>query len=86
MYTLSYFPVSESKVVLTSNRDEEISRDTTPFNYPKSGYNIVYPKDILAGETCIASADNGRIVCLLKSAFEKHIRKINYAKVERKLF
>ena len=67
---------------LTSNRDEHISR---PKSYePKeeliNNCKVIFPKDPKAGGSWIAANENGVGAVLLNGAFERHIRKSNYAR------
>jgi hypothetical protein len=64
---------------LTSNRDEQYERETLyPKIYQENNLNIVYPKDVLAGGTWIATSDTKVSVCLLNGAFKKHKRQLPY--------
>lgn len=80
MCTVTYIPTPEG-FYFTSSRDEQASRETMPpQKHAIDGNDIVFPKDELAGGTWIASSLEGRTVCLLNGAYERHIRKNKYAK------
>ena len=73
MCTVTYIPQSNNNFILTSNRDEAAHR--SPQSLTKivlHGVELVFPKDAGAGGTWVAAANDGRVVCLLNGAFEKH--------------
>ena len=71
---------------LTSNRDEQYDRDTLfPKSYMESNSCLVYPKDVLAGGTWIATSDKAVSVCLLNGGFVKHKRQLPYSKSRGKV-
>lgn len=73
MCTVTYIPQHGHRFILTSNRDEAPHR--SPQNITRTnlhGLQLLFPKDAGAGGTWIAAADDGRVVCLLNGAFEKH--------------
>lgn len=76
MCTVTYLPLSESDFILTSNRDEKTYRESAVFPYKKDG--LVFPKDGRAGGSWIVSSQQGKSVCLLNGAFEKHDAKPPY--------
>lgn len=79
MCTVTYIPTSTG-FYFTSSRDEKASRDTLiPAIYEREGKELVYPRDLLAGGTWIASSLEGKTACLLNGAFANHIKKDNYA-------
>jgi uncharacterized protein with NRDE domain len=79
MCTVTYIPKQGLSFILTSNRDEAISRETLPPDfYKENGVEMLYPKDKLAGGTWIGLSDKNRLVCLLNGAFTNHIRKSKY--------
>lgn len=79
MCTVTYIPNSNSGFCLTFNRDERSSRETVvPQYYTHTDLQLIYPKDLQAGGTWIAVAENGKTACLLNGAFEKHERKSFY--------
>jgi uncharacterized protein with NRDE domain len=82
MCTVTYLPRGSNNFVLTSNRDENPQRLTTlePQEYTIGGVQVVFPKDLQAEGTWIASGGNQFTCCLLNGAFEKHARKENYSK------
>jgi hypothetical protein len=73
MCTLTYIPHSGGTII-TSNRDEHISRGNSIFPISKSLNNkhIYFPQDPKAGGSWIAADDFGNIVVLLNGAFKKH--------------
>src|SRR6476661_1017772 len=82
MCTVSFVPISESHFILTSNRDEGISRGlaSAPEIIEKEKYRILCPVDPLASGTWIAASDYGDLICLLNSAFKKHKQQPPYRK------
>jgi hypothetical protein len=81
MCTVSFIPVKE-KIFITSNRDEKSWR--LPAQLPKeqcgSHCKMIFPKDGDAGGSWITLCSNGNAGVLLNGAFEKHGRKLFYAK------
>jgi len=79
--TLVPHPDSMNGFILTSNRDEAVSRETLP---PKKtvykGKKLFFPKDEQAGGTWIGVSENSRCVCLLNGAEKPHTRKPEYRK------
>ena len=80
MCTVTFIPV-EDKFIITSNRDEHISR---PYSCePKetfiNGCKLIFPKDPKAGGTWFAINENGFVGVLLNGAFQKHKTTNNYA-------
>jgi hypothetical protein len=73
MCTLTYIP-ADKKVILTSNRDENLSRPLAyePREEVISNCRVVYPKDPRAGGTWFAINEYGVVVVLLNGAFVKH--------------
>jgi len=74
MCTVSFIPVKKG-VILTSNRDEHVSRGIAlyPEFYQHNGKRLACPKDSKAGGTWFISNEKGDIGVLLNGAFEKHI-------------
>lgn len=81
MCTVTYVPTKD-KVLITSNRDEHISRRAVlvPSEELSKGKKIVYPKDSAAGGTWFAMNERGMTVVLLNGAFANHDRKAAYRK------
>lgn len=81
MCTVTFVPTNKG-IILTSNRDEHISRGKAiaPIKISSNGFDIMYPKDPDAGGTWIATKNNGDTIVLLNGAFKKHIPKPPYAK------
>ncbi len=83
MCTISLVPSPDSPngFILTSNRDEAVSRKTIPPKYSKfQSVKAYYPKDEQAGGTWIGVSESNRCVCLMNGAEEPHVRKANYRK------
>ena len=81
MCTVTFLPTLNNNFILTSNRDEQRSRETDlPMKYFEDGVEMLFPKDKMAGGTWIGISDKKRLVCVLNGAFVKHKRKENYAK------
>ncbi len=73
MCTVTYVPQINNNFILTSNRDEAAHR--SPQNLSKTeldGVELIFPRDEMAGGTWVATSNDGRVVCLLNGAFEKH--------------
>ena len=81
MCTVS-FVSSNNKFIITSNRDEKMSRPSAiePKNYLVNNKNVLFPKDPKAGGTWYAVSDEGTILVLLNGADEKHHLKTSYRK------
>jgi hypothetical protein len=82
MCTVTYLPYNNREFILTSNRDELISR---PAALPVKGYKtnkemVYYPKDAKAFGTWIACSENGFVLCLLNGANKPHIPMNAYRK------
>lgn len=79
--TLVSRPDSPNGFILTSNRDEAVSRHTIPPEYSLyRNRKLYFPKDAQAGGTWIGVSDRNRCVCLMNGAFEPHERKSDYRK------
>lgn len=78
MCTVSYLP-GQSGFILTSSRDEKITRPIARFSDPViiNGQQVTFPQDPLGQGTWIASS-NTRTVCLLNGAFKAHQPKPPY--------
>ncbi len=74
MCTVSFVPVKD-KFIITSNRDEKVSRKTAtrPQLSVYNGQKIIFPKDGDAGGTWIAMKENGDAAVLLNGAFICHV-------------
>jgi uncharacterized protein with NRDE domain len=74
MCTVSFLPKKGNSFILTSNRDEDMLRQTAlPFQkYSLNNKSLYYPKDPKAGGTWIATEPNSFTVCLLNGAFKAH--------------
>lgn len=72
MCTVTYV-CSNNKIIITSNRDEQVLRPATPpKNYLVNNKNIVFPKDPKAGGTWYAIDEDANVIVLLNGASEKH--------------
>ncbi|MFT4575808.1 MAG: hypothetical protein ACI9SI_000720 [Polaribacter sp.] len=79
MCTVTYLPLGNNDFILTSNRDEQPSRETIPpQEYVEDGVVLTYPKDVLAGGTWIGLSSKNRLVCLLNGGFESYERESSY--------
>lgn len=79
MCTVTYIPQSGNDFILTSNRDENSAR--SPQNLTRGRVQtveLIFPRDTAAGGTWIAASNDGRVVCLLNGAFEKHSHRPPY--------
>lgn len=72
MCTVS-FVCANGKIIITSNRDEQIVRPSSPpKNYRINNKKIIFPKDPKAGGTWFAVDDDATVLVLLNGAAEKH--------------
>jgi len=73
MCTVSFIS-DNGKTIITSNRDENIQRETAaaPAFEVLNDKKIIFPKDNKAGGTWFAASDNGMVTVLLNGAFVKH--------------
>lgn len=79
MCTLTFFPLSKNDFILTSNRDEQPSRETIPpKEYNHEGITLIYPKDKRAGGTWIGANKEGRVASLMNGGKIPHKRKEKY--------
>lgn len=77
MCLVTYIP-TETGYILSSNRDEHISRaDTKIITEKLGGYEVTYPKDIKGGSWIFSSLDSKNVV-LLNGAFRSHKRELPY--------
>jgi len=81
MCTVSFIPMKKG-VILTSNRDEHISRGIAlyPEFYLQNNKKLVYPRDHKAGGTWFISNEHGDTGILLNGANEKHVPQPVYRK------
>ncbi len=79
MCTVTYLPLGNNDFILTSNRDEQPTRETIePKEYIEDGVSLRYPKDVIAGGTWIGLSSKNRLVCLLNGGFESYQRETSY--------
>lgn len=79
--TLVSRPDSPNGFILTSNRDEAVSRRAIPPEYSVyKSRKLYFPRDAQAGGTWIGVSDWHRCICLMNGAFEPHERKRAYRK------
>lgn len=77
--TLIPHPGSLEGFVLTSNRDEAVSRISLPPQMQVYKSNKLYfPKDKKAGGTWVGVSENLRCICLMNGAEEPHVREGDY--------
>ena len=81
MCTVSFIS-SQDSIIITSNRDEHVSRPKAiaPQNYSINNITITYPKDPKGSGTWFAYNEFGTVVVLLNGADEKHTPKEAYKK------
>lgn len=79
MCTVTFLP-TQSGVILTSSRDEHISRGPAiaPQIMPNNGKPLIYPTDRKAGGSWFVINSDGKAAVLLNGAFEKHPVKESY--------
>lgn len=82
MCTVTYLPLQDHGFILTSNRDESITRKTSlpPAKYNINGTTVFFPKDEEASGTWIATSPNNYTLCLLNGAFDRHDHNPPYKK------
>lgn len=79
MCTITFYPLSTTEFVLTSNRDESPNRATLPPEvYVHDDLELLYPKDKLAGGTWIGASTQKRMLSLMNGGFVPHKRKESY--------
>jgi uncharacterized protein with NRDE domain len=72
MCTVS-FVYSNNKIIITSNRDEQVIRPALePKNYQINQKQVFFPKDPKAGGTWFAVDEHSNVIVLLNGASEKH--------------
>ncbi|MCO6146657.1 NRDE family protein [Flavobacterium sp. NRK1] len=79
MCTVTYVK-NENITILTSNRDEAISRPAAlyPQTYVVNGKKIIFPKDTKANGTWFAVSEEGSVAIVLNGADKKHVSKGPY--------
>lgn len=82
MCTVTFLPINQREFILTSNRDEDVSRPSAlPVQeYKINNRTIFFPKDQKANGTWIAYDVKGYTLCLLNGAYKPHVSKSNYKK------
>jgi hypothetical protein len=81
MCTLTYIPYKNNGFILTTNRDESGLRPTvSPMYYNHKGEVLLYPRDLEASGTWMASNGSNTTICLLNGAFVRHQREMKYRK------
>lgn len=79
MCTVTFMPISKTRFILTSNRDEAPGRSTVvPQAYSVNETTLVFPKDEVAGGTWIGASNRNRLICLLNGGFTAHERAARY--------
>lgn len=73
MCTVTFLP-TRSGFILTHNRDEAPARSpqTLVRAQTPQGQGLLFPRDVKAGGTWIASSPHGRTACILNGAFVRH--------------
>lgn len=81
MCTVSFVRL-RNKIIITSNRDEQVLRAETiePKVYYLNNKNVIFPKDKKAGGTWFVVDEYYKVIVLLNGADKKHIRKESYRK------
>lgn len=82
MCTVTFFPLQEGGFILTSNRDERMSRSLVlkPEAYSFGSQRLYFPRDQESKGTWIASSSARKTFCLLNGAFEYHKSEPPYRK------
>jgi len=80
MCTVTYLPLNGNGYILTSSRDERISRPLAnkPAIKDNQTYKLLFPGDPEGGGTWIACNNYGRTICLFNGAFKAHIPRYPY--------
>ncbi len=75
MCTVTFLPQGKRGFILTSNRDEKLTRPLAepPRRYCLDSGIVVFPKDPQANGTWIAMGSKNLSLCLLNGAFTNHI-------------
>lgn len=81
MCTVTYVRTS-NKVILTSNRDEQINRAAAeePRSYTVNGRELTFPRDPQSGGTWFVMDTEANVAILLNGAAEKHQPRLHYRK------
>lgn len=79
MCTVTYLPLPNAGFLLTSSRDEKISRPAAafPVTYDLDNQTVCFPKDPQSAGTWVA-ASSRLTVCLLNGAFQAHTSRAPY--------
>lgn len=83
MCTITLVPHPDSLIgfILTSNRDEAVSRKTlAPQTENYKNTRLYFPKDEEAGGTWLGVSERLRCICLMNGADKPHVRKPEYRK------
>lgn len=82
MCTVTFFPLQGSGFILTSNRDERLSRSDVlpPASYSFGNERLYFPRDQESSGTWIACSSLKKTFCLLNGAFECHTSEPPYRK------
>jgi hypothetical protein len=80
MCTVTFLPQGKRGFILTSNRDEKLTRPLAepPRRYYLETGMVVFPKDPQANGTWIAMASKNLSLCLLNGAFTNHVSMAPY--------
>jgi len=80
MCTVTFLPGIGSQYILTTSRDEQLSRPVArgPELKKMNDYSLLYPVDPKGGGTWIACDDAGKTVCLFNGAFKAHFPEYPY--------
>jgi hypothetical protein len=80
MCTVTFLPQGKRGFILTSNRDEKLTRPLAepPRRYHLDSGIVVYPKDPQANGTWIAMGGKNLSLCLLNGAFTNHVQSPPY--------
>ncbi len=82
MCTVTFLPLNKRDFILTSNRDEDVSRPAAlpVHTYAIGERTIYFPKDPKANGTWIAYDERGYTLCLLNGGYKPHVSTGNYKK------
>ena len=75
MCTVTYLPTGNNEFVLTTNRDEAPGRSPRSIDRQPE---MLLPRDTGAGGTWVAAHQDGRALCVLNGAFQRHRRNPPY--------
>ena len=81
MCTVTYIPKGRDQFILTSNRDENLSRAAKiPHIQITENQHTLFPQDPKSGGSWIAVSEQNKLACVLNGAFKKHSHQPPYSR------